>query len=66
MKKYINIQLIEKYIKDKKLSMSRFCKKCNIKIDTFYKIMLNKNVMINSLYKVANGMEIKFNEMFFA
>ena len=66
MKKYINTQLIENYIKQNKLSMSGFCKKCNIDLNTFYNIMLNKNVMISSLYKVSQGMNIAFCEIFCA
>lgn len=66
MTKYINTQLIENYIKENNLSMSRFCKKCDINLETFYKIMLNKNVMISSLYKVSQGMNIAFSEIFCA
>ena len=66
MTKYINTQLIENYIKENNLSMTAFCKKSNIGLKTFYKIMLNKNVMSKSLYKVSKFLGIKFNELFCA
>ncbi|MBQ7797942.1 MAG: hypothetical protein IJ371_02340 [Clostridia bacterium] len=64
MTKYINTQLIEKYIKDNNLSMTAFCKKCKIGLDTFYKIMLNKNVMTSSLYKISKCMNVEFSKIF--
>ena len=64
MTRYVNIDIIQKYVADNNLSMSAFCKLCNISITTFYKIMLNQNVMTSSLYKVARAMGIRFCEIF--
>ena len=64
MTKYINTQVIEDYIKSNNLSMTAFCIKCGISLDTFYKIMLNQNVMVSSLYKVAKLIGIDFCKIF--
>lgn len=66
MTKYINTQLIENYIKENNLSITAFCRKCRIGLKTFYKIMLNNNVMTSSLYKIAKCINIKFSEIFCA
>jgi len=54
MKKYIKTEIIEKFISEKGISKTKFCKLCKISPSTFKKIMSNEtNFSIISLFRVA-------------
>ena len=65
MENKINIELIEKYIKENNLSKTRFCQKCKIGLRTYEK-MMNSSLEINLkvFVKVAKVMDIRLCEMF--
>ncbi|MBE7075096.1 MAG: helix-turn-helix transcriptional regulator [Clostridiales bacterium] len=54
---YVNINKINKFIKDNKLTKTQFCKQCGISKSTLYVILKEKgNFFLTSLYKIAIGM----------
>ena len=63
-KNYINIALIENYLKTNNLSISAFCKLCKICSSTYKRIINGENVSVMSLYKMSLIMHVHFSEMF--
>ena len=64
MKNLINTQLIENYIKENGLSKTKFCKICNISLSTYKRIMTDKNVRINALFRISRVLKIPFYQIF--
>ena len=65
MENKINIEIIENYIKENKLSKTRFCQKCKIGLRTYAKMMNNNlEIDLKALVKVAKVMNIRLYEMF--
>jgi len=61
----INTQLIKKYLKEKKLSKSNFCKQCKISVVTLNKIISNKeNFRIIALFKIARVLNLQVYQLF--
>ena len=58
MKKYINEELISNFIKNNKLTKTKFCKISKISLKTFYKVLDgNYNVDVKVLFKIAKAMQ---------
>ena len=65
MKNTIKTELIENFIKENKLSKSKFCEMCKISQSTLNKIMTsNENFRIIALFKIARVLKIQVFEMF--
>lgn len=66
MENGINTVLIEKFMKDKNLSKTAFCKFCKIGYKTFTKIMTGqRNMNLIGIIKIAVAMGIKPSELFY-
>ena len=65
MKNTIRTELIENFIKENKLSKSKFYKMCKISQSTLNKIMTNsENFRIIALFKIASVFKIQVYQMF--
>lgn len=65
MKNYINIKLIEEYLKLNFISKTRFCKLCKISPKTYKKIMSGSTDFdIFALLKIAREINVELYEMF--
>ncbi len=61
----INIQRIQSYIRENKMSKTAFCKKCNISYHTLQKIFnntFNGNIII--LFKIARVLDVAIKDLF--
>ena len=61
----INIQRIQSYIRENKMSKTAFCKKCNISYHTLQKILdnnFNGNVVI--LFNIARVLNVSIKDLF--
>ena len=62
MKNTINIELIEKYIKDKRLTKKQFCSLCNISYGTLNKLIKGQtNIRIRAILKIAKTIGTKLS-----
>lgn len=61
---YIDIQKIKDFITLKKLSISNFCKKCDINYST-YKAIMNNNqkVRASAIFKIAKIMGVEAHSL---
>lgn len=65
MKNEFKKEIIENYLKAKKISKTKFCKLCGISLDTLKKIMMNqRNYRTNALFKIAKVINIQVYQMF--
>ena len=65
MKKIIKTEIIEKYLKENKISKTKFCKMCEISVSTFNLAMDNNgNFGIIALCKMARVMNREIKELF--
>lgn len=65
MRSIINTKLINKFIKENKLSKTKFSKLCRISLSTLNKILQNKdNLKINTIFKIARTMKIEAYQIF--
>ena len=54
MQDTIKTEIIENYIKEHNLSKNKFCKMCNVNIQTLNKILKNDfRFRVNALFKIA-------------
>lgn len=58
MNEYVNTDKIIKYMKDKNLTETEFCKRCKISVSTLEKIFNSNESDIMTLYKIAQGMKV--------
>ena len=64
MKNIIKYEVIEKFIKDKKLSKTKFCKLCRVQYRTFKKIMSNDfHFRVKTLFRIAKFMNVEVVEL---
>lgn len=60
MRKIVNTKKIEKFRINHKLTKKAFCKKCEISVSRYYKILSgNINFYIDALFKIAIVMDIE-------
>ncbi len=57
-------EIIENYLKENKISKTKFCKLCSINPDTLMRIMNNENYRINALFKISRIVKIEVHKMF--
>lgn len=61
----INVNLIKTYLKENKMSKTKFCKMCGINFSTLKKILNNqKNFKVNALFKIAKVLNMQVYEIF--
>lgn len=59
MKKFINEEIIKKYISTNKLSKTKFCKQCGISVETLSKILTSGICRrLTSLCKISKFMNV--------
>ena len=64
MKYCINIDIINRFISDKRLTKTKFCKMCKISISTLNRIMKNEgNFCVTTIFKITKLIEVKFSEI---
>ena len=65
IEKIVNVEAIIKYIKDNKLSKTKFCKMCKVCKETMNKILSGKtNFNAIALFKIARVMNIELYKIF--
>lgn len=64
MKNKFKKEIIDNYLKENKISKTRFCKLCGISPYTLKKILNNENYEISALLKIAKVIEIQVYQMF--
>ena len=57
-------EIIESYLKENKISKTKFCKLCGISYCTLEKIRNNKNYRIGALFKIAKVVKIQVYQVF--
>ena len=57
-------EIIESYLKENKISKTKFCKLYGISYCTLEKIRNNKNYRIGALFKIAKVVKIQVYQMF--
>ena len=66
MKDTINIELIENYIKDKRLTKKQFCSLCNISYGTLNKLIKGQtNIRIRAIIKIVKTIGTNLSSLFF-
>lgn len=60
----ININFIKNYLKENKMSKTKFCKLCGINFSTLKKILNNqKNFRVNALFKICKVLNLQINKL---
>ena len=62
--RYYNHKVIQDYIKERKLTIKKFCGLCKISYNQYKGILNDNNVRIDVLYRIAQVLAIPFYEMF--
>ncbi len=60
----VNVSKIKSYIKENGLTKTEFCKKCEISISAFNRVLTGMNGKLNTLFKIAKEMKIHIHELF--
>ena len=64
MKIKLNINLIENFIKEKKITKTKFCKMCKISYSVYLKIMQNNlKIRLINIIKIANLLDLKIEKL---
>ena len=64
-KSCINVEFLENYLKENKLSKTAFCKKCKIGTKTFEKIMSGQTTFrLVAIFRIARALGIDFRLLF--
>ena len=64
MKNEFKKEIIESYLKENKISKTKFCKLCGISLCTLERIMNNKDYRIDALFKIAKVVKTQVYQMF--
>lgn len=64
MKIVFKNEIIENYLKENKISKTKFCKLCGISPCTLKKIMNNNNYRLNALFKIARMVKVQVPQLF--
>jgi len=57
-------EIIENYLKENKISKTKFCKLCGITLRTFMRVMNNENYRVNTLFKIARVLKLQVHKLF--
>lgn len=60
----VNKTIINSYLKDNKMCKTKFSKLCKISVNTFNKIMTNKNFNIICIFRIAKTMGVPVCKLF--
>ena len=64
--KIVKTEIIKNYITQEKITKTEFCKRCQIGIGTYNKIMKNNtNIRLTVLFKIARVINIPVFNMFY-
>lgn len=64
MKNEFKTEIIENYLKENKMSKTKFCKLCGINTSTLMRVMNNENYRIKALFKIARVVKFQVYKMF--
>ena len=65
MEKYVKMELIEEFIKEKGWTNTQFCRQCKISYRTFLKIKRGElGLRIDALFRIARAMKIHIKDLF--
>ncbi len=64
LKDVIKTEVFEDYMKEHKLSKSRFCEVCGIGVATYNRIISRQNFRISALFKIAKVIKVEVCQMF--
>ena len=64
LKDVIKTEVFEDYMKEHKLSKSRFCELCGISVATYNRIISRQNIRILALFKIAKVIKVEVWQMF--
>ena len=60
----LNKKLIDDYIKNNNLTVTKFCKLCHISPCTYRRIINNEDFRVIALFRIARVLDIKICELF--
>ncbi len=64
MQEYVKTELIERFIKEKGLTNTEFCKQCRIGYATFLKIKRGEySVRVSALFRIAKMLGVHVKEL---
>ncbi len=64
MKNKFKTEIIENYLKENKISKTKFCKLCGITPSTLRRIMNNENYRVSALFKISKELKLQVYKMF--
>ena len=64
MNNNVNTQIIFEHLKNNNLSKTAFCKKCNLGVKTYEKIINGEDFKIISLFKIARQLNCQIHNLF--
>ncbi len=64
MKNKFKTEIIENYLKENKISKTKFCKLCGITLSTLMRIMNNENYRVSALFKISKELKLQVYKMF--
>ncbi|MDE7158169.1 MAG: helix-turn-helix domain-containing protein [Clostridiales bacterium] len=64
MKRKMNVALIAEYITANQLTVKEFCKRCDISVSTYYRIMQGNDCKLLSLFRIAKTMNVLLQQFF--
>ncbi len=59
----INVDLIAKFIKTRRLTVGEFCKGCKICRNTYLKVMTKHNCSMGVIFKIATFMDKRVSDL---
>ncbi len=63
MKSVIKVELIDEYLKEHKMSLTKFCKISKITPSTIKRMRENRNINVTSIFKLAIALNLKAYEV---
>ncbi|MDE5990498.1 MAG: helix-turn-helix domain-containing protein [Clostridia bacterium] len=64
MQPFINVKLIEDYIKANNLTVTKFCRLCKISPNSLKKLKNGEDCRVNIVFKIARVLDVKVSQMF--
>ena len=64
MEPFINVKLIDDYIKNNNLTVTKFCKLCKISPKTLKKLKNGEDCRVIAVFKIARLMNIRVHQLF--